>query len=259
MQKLSLISVEPEPLPSFREVMAVLGPLVPQVYESLEAGAAVCRRYYEELSAGVRPEPYLREMMIRSQAKLYLTQSGLQVKGIREPKFNLASEPLLSLLIHYQGFAIRVLKAKRGISPGCGRSKRRKNFYNQVPVSYINEEGKPTASKYNLLAFWDFSSTFGVGSVWLACPEVAGARPQDVVLAWQELIPNPVTQRVPVTETQAETLQRENEADQEIERLLLGPKNADPSNPNLQSSFDENQLAKRTSNGSENEIEEEDK
>ena len=236
--------------------MAVLGPLVAQVYESLEAGATVCRRYYEELSGGMRPEPYLREMMIRSQAKQYLTQSGLEVRDIREPKLNLATEPLLSLLIHCKGFAIRVLKAKRGISPGCGRSKRRKNFYNQVPVTYINEAGKPASSKHNLLVFWDFSSSFGVGSVWLACPEIAGARPQDVVLAWQELIPNPVTQTVPVAETQAETLERENEADQEIERLLLGPKTPDPSISNSLNLLDEDQLV-QTSKDSENVPEEE--
>jgi len=251
MQNLSLITIEPESLPSFRDVASVLGPLVSQIYESLDAGAAVCRRYYEELSSGVRPEPYLREMMIRSQAKLYLTQSGLQVKDIREPKLNLATEPLLSLLMHYKGFAIRVLKAKRGISPGCGRSKRRKNFYNQVPVSFINEEGKPASSKHNLLVFWDFTSTFGVGSVWLACPAVAGARPQDVVLAWQELIPNPVTQTVPATETSVETFERENEADKEIERLLLGAETPDASTTSALDSLNQDD-AKQTSKDFEN-------
>ena len=222
MQKLSLISVEPEPLPSFGEVMAVLDSFVRLLYESLEAGAAVCRRYYEDFCAGEIPEPYLREMMVRAQAKRYLGQSGLQVKKIRERGFNLVSEPLLSLLIHHKGFAIRVLKAKKGVPPGCGRSKRRKDFYNQVPVAYLGDGGKPVRSKTNLLVFWDFSSTFGIANVWVACPEVAGARPQDVVLAWQEHIPSPVIQTAPSSATQEEAVQRDKVADEEIEALLLG-------------------------------------
>jgi hypothetical protein len=222
MQKLSLISVEPEPLPSFGEVMTVLDSFVRLLYESLDAGATVCRRYYEELSAREVPEPYLREMMVRAQAKRYLGQNGLQVKKIKERGFSLVSEPLLSLLIHYKGFAIRVLKAKKGIPPGCGKSKRRKDFYSQVPVAYLGDDGKPAHSKTNLLVFWDFSSTFGIANVWIACPEVAGARPQDVVLAWQELVPNPVVQTAPLPPAQEEAVQRDKEADQEIEALLVG-------------------------------------
>ena len=222
MQKLSLISVEPEPLPSFGEVMTFLDSFVRLLYESLEAGAAVCRRYYEELSGREVPEPYLREMMVRAQAKRYLDRNGLQVKKIRERGFSLVSEPLLSLLIHHKGFAIRVLKAKKGIPPGCGKSRRRRDFYNQVSVAYLGDDGKPVHSKTNLLIFWDFSSTFGIGNVWIACPEVAGARPQDVVLAWQELVPNPVVQTAPLPSTQEEAVQRDKEADQEIEAILVG-------------------------------------
>jgi hypothetical protein len=31
------------------------------LYESLDAGAAVCRRYYDEHCDGENPEPHLRE------------------------------------------------------------------------------------------------------------------------------------------------------------------------------------------------------
>lgn len=224
MQKLSLISVEPEPLPSYEEVARVLDSFVRLLYEALEAGATICRRYYEDLSGGETPEPYLREMMVRAQAKRYLAQNGLQATKIRERGFNLVSEPLLSLLIHYEGFAIRVLKAKSGIPPGCGRSRRRKDFYNQVPVAYLGNDGKPAYSKTNLLVFWDFSSGFGIASVLMACPEVAGAHPEDVVLAWNEPIPNPIAQGDTSPLTTEEKARQDKEADQEIEALLLGTK-----------------------------------
>ena len=225
MQKLSLISLEPEPLPSFLEVMKELESLMRLLYESLDAGTAACRRFYDEFCDGDIPEAHLREMIVRSQAKRYLTKSGFRVTEVKELSFRLAAEPLISLLIHYNGFALRVLKAKRGIPPGCGMSRRRREFYNQASVRYLNDDGKSGGSKTNLLVLWDFSPAFGIANVWLACPQIAGARSQDVVLAWQELIPNPVVHQanfVPAEEAQAEKI-----ADQEIEALLLGEEISD--------------------------------
>jgi hypothetical protein len=222
MQKLSLISVQPEPLPSFSETIGDLESFMTLLYQALEAGAVICRRYYDELCGGESPEAYLREMVVRGQAKRYLKENGLHVKSIKERGFSLASEPLLSLLVHHRGYAIRVLKAKHGIAPGCGKSKRRRDFYNQVSVAYVGDDGKPAHSNTNLLVFWDFSPKFGIASVWLACPEVAGSRSQDVVLAWQELMPSPVVKAAQPQMGKAESLEREARADEEIEALLLG-------------------------------------
>lgn len=227
MQKLSLISLEPEPLPSFLEVMKELESLMRLLYESLDAGTAVCRRFYDEFCDGDIPEAHLREMIVRGQAKRYLAKNGLRITEVKELSFKLATEPLISLLIHYKGFALRVLKAKKGIPPGCGMSKRRRGFYNQVSVRYLNDDGKSGGSKTNLLVLWDFSPGFGIANVWLACPEVAGARSQDVVLAWQELIPNPVVQGTELHGIPAEAAQVEKMADQEIEALLLGADTSD--------------------------------
>jgi hypothetical protein len=222
MQKLSLISIEPEPLPSFSQVMKEIESLMRLLYESLDAGATVCRRYYDEHCDGENPEAHLREMIVRDQAKRYLAKNGLRVTELKERRLRLATEPLISLLLHYRGFALRVLKAKKGTPPGCGMSKRRKKFYSQVSVRYLGDDGRSAGSKTNLLALWDFGPGFGIGNVWLACPEVAGARSQDVVLAWQELIPNPVVQRGASPEQMREGARMDERADQELEELLLG-------------------------------------
>jgi hypothetical protein len=229
MQNLSLISLELEPLPSFAEVMKLVGPLMRLLYESLDAGATVCRKYYEQNCDGDDPEPHLREMIVRDQARRYLVKNGLQVTQVKERRFRLASEPLISLLVHYKGFAFRVLKAKRGVPPGCGLSRRRKEFYNQVSVRFLSDDGKPAGSKTNLLVLWDFSPSFGIANAWLACPAIAGARSQDVVLAWQEAIPNPVLQEAatqqPPTSAAASI---EEMADLEIEALLRGEDTSEP-------------------------------
>jgi hypothetical protein len=222
MQNLSLISLEPDPLPSFAEVMGDVASLMRLLYESLDGGATVCRTFYEQQCDGDTPEPHLREMIVRGQAKRYLTKNGLRVTRVKERGFRLASEPLISLLIHYKGYAFRVLKAKKGIPPGCGTSTRRRAFYNQASVRYLGDDGKFSGSKTNLLVLWDFSPGFGIANVWLACPQIAGARSQDVVLAWQEPIPNPVLQQAPSQATTTAAAQAEKMADQEIEALLLG-------------------------------------
>lgn len=227
MQKLSLISLDPDPLLSFAEVLQELESLMRLLYESLDAGTAVCRRFYDEFCDGDTPEAHLREMIVRGQAKRYLAKNGLRVTEVKELSFRLAAEPLISLLIHYRGFALRVLKAKKGIPPGCGMSKRRRAFYNQVSVRYLGDDLKPAGSKTNLLVLWDFSPSFGIASVWLACPQIAGARSQDVVLAWQEPIPNPVVQGAVSQKIPAEADQAEKMADQEIEALLLGEDSTD--------------------------------
>lgn len=222
MQKLSLISLEPDPLPSFMEVMGEVESLMRLLYESLDVGATVCRKYYEQNCDGESPEPHLREMIVRDQAKRYLAKNGLRVTELKERRFRLAAEPLISLLVHYRGFAFRVLKGKKGVAPGCGTSTRRRAFYNQASVRYLGDDGKPAGSKTNLLVLWDFSPGFGIANVWLACPQVAGARSQDVVLAWQEAITNPILQTVASQSTPASAAQAETLAEQEIEALLLG-------------------------------------
>jgi len=120
MQKLSLICVDPEPLPSFGEVMKEVESLMRLLYESLDVGATVCRKYYDDNCDGESPEAHLREMIVRDQAKRYLVKNGLRVTELKERRLRLATEPLISLLLHYKGFALRVLKAKKGIPPGCG-------------------------------------------------------------------------------------------------------------------------------------------
>ena len=223
MQSLSLISLELESLPSFAEVMNLVGPLMRLLYESLDAGATVCRRYYEQNCDGDDPEPHLREMIVRDQARRYLVKNGLQVTQVKERRFRLASEPLISLLVHYKGFAFRVLKAKQGVPPGCGLSRRRKEFYNQVSVRFLGDDGKPAGSKTNLLILWDFSPSFGIANAWLACPAIAGTRSQDVVIAWQEAIPNPVLQEAATPQPPAASAAAVEEiADLAIEALLRG-------------------------------------
>jgi hypothetical protein len=244
MQNLSLIRVTPEPLPSADEVIGDINGLLQLLYESLDAGAAVCRQYYEEHCDGDKPSPHLREMLVRDQAKRYLQKNGLRVKELKEQRtLRLATEPLISLLVHHRGYALRVLKGREGMPPGCGTSKKRREFYNQAPVRYLDEQGVRAASQTNLLALWEFDTAFGVANVWLACPQVAGARSQQVVLAWKELIPHPVTQKLADTPPDANG-SAEERTEHELESLLLGHKEPNSQGGSAEELLDEPDLHK---------------
>lgn len=218
MQTLPLVMPGTEPLPSFEVVQADLNSLLQSVYEALDAGAASCRRYYDEFCNGDQPGSHLREMIVRDQARRFLFKHGHEVRVLRElPHMQLVAEPLISLLVHCNGYAVRVLKGRHGIPPGCGMSRKRKAFYNQAPIRFLNERGEPDASTTNLLLLWDFDSLFGISRVWLACPQRAGAHSQDVVLAWKEQIGAPVQTQSSVLRM---TEQNEQAAADELEALL---------------------------------------
>ena len=215
MQTLSLLSFEAHPLPSFARVMEDVAPLTQLIFRSLEIGTEGCRKYYDEQCGGEPPSSHLREMIVRDQAKRHLTGTGLLVK---EERFQMPSEPLISLLILANGYAIRVLKGKDGIIPGCGISARRRKFYNQVAMRYLDLNGQVKGTHTNLILLWDFNPAFGIQAVWLACPQVAGARSQDVVLAWKERIQSPVIEAV----TSSPDSDTHEDVDHELEVLLTG-------------------------------------
>lgn len=220
MQNLSLLTLQPDPLPSFAQASTDLGPLLQPLYEALEAGAMVCRQVYGEHFDGERPAPHLREMLVRAKAKQQLAKRGLQVQELKERRTHLATEPLISLLIHHDGYAVRVLKGRGGVPPGCGTSKKRRSFYNQRSVHYLDEQGVCVSSRTNLLALWDFDLTFGISGLWLACPEVAGTLSHQVILGWKEEIPHPALRMA--GSLNGDLLDADKEASEELEDMLLG-------------------------------------
>ena len=51
------------------------------LYESLDVGATVCRKYYDENCDGENPEAHLREMIVRDQAKRYLAKTDFRSRS----------------------------------------------------------------------------------------------------------------------------------------------------------------------------------
>jgi hypothetical protein len=175
-------------VPGFPQVLSALGTIPAILYRALEFGTAQNRAYFETLSENEPPRLHVREMIVRDMAKRFLERSEFVVE---EDRLMVGSEPLVALVLRWNGIQIRILKGKNGVLPGCGRSVNRKRFYRQLPSTYLDDAKRPKRSKLNVVLLWDFDAVFNLKKLWLVCPRTAGARAHDVTWFWHESIPHP--------------------------------------------------------------------
>jgi hypothetical protein len=210
-------------VPSFRRVAADLGSLVGILYRSIEYGTLQNRTYFEVLSDGERPRSHVREMIVWDMAKRFLERNNFVVE---EERLIVANEPLVALVLTWGDFQIRILKGRNGILPGCGRSRIRKRFYGQFPISYLDAAGRSRRTKLNLIFLWDFDSVFNLAKIWLVCPKSGGAGAADVTWFWHEEVPlpgigsgttPPAQPQSPESDVELEELLRESQEREEDE------------------------------------------
>jgi hypothetical protein len=179
-----------EDTPTFDDVHVEMRPLLSLLFRALEFGAVKNHAYFDEISDGEKPRPYVREIIVKDHAHRHLRDHGVSVE---EDHLWVLQEPLRALAVRYNDTHLRVLKAKNGRVPGCGNQRIRRRFYNQWPSHYQDLDGEIVTTKWNLLLLWDFDAAFNIGKVWLAFPVRAGSRSADVVCAWMEEIQHPAT------------------------------------------------------------------
>jgi hypothetical protein len=158
---------------------------------------------------------------VRHQARRFLEANNIAVTD--EEPLTMQYEPLIALVLTYKNICIRVLKGKRGVVPGCGRSKARRRFYNQRPSLLRLDDGTVFESKWNLLFLWDFDAAFNVSKVWLVFPIQGGSKPADVRYWLHEEIKHPATS-TPVQYPEPATAVN---PDDELRRLLTDSESAE--------------------------------
>lgn len=178
-------------LPTFEAALDALGPIPNLLYRALEFGTSQNRTYWDQLCDQERPGLHVREMLVRHQAKRFLLREQIPVK---EDRFSVETEPLIALVFRYEDIAVRVLKGRKGIIPGCGRSRNRRRFYNQAPQFFLDKSRRTRKTKLNLVVLWDFDQSFNLRQLWLACPISAGKTPAQIGCFWKEPIPFVVAQ-----------------------------------------------------------------
>ncbi len=181
-------------IPEKKEVMEAVADPLSLIYEGMEASTLHTREYFDaedrELDWNLAP------CLVRSHLKHFLQQRGQQVEDLQPEQ--LANN---GLLYHFNEYSIRILKTQDGTIPVPGNSKKRQDYFSQVPtqrslsgwaLAYQEEESEPQAT-VNLVVLWDVNHKYDLGDLYLAMPK-SGKEPYGRVEAhWTETLPHPAT------------------------------------------------------------------
>ena len=133
---------------SYGRALSALHPTFATIFRSLEEGLEEAQRYHTERLYKRIDDPHLFLHLARRRACAVLEEAGLSAKLVDD------SLPLnmSAILIHHQGFAVRVLHAQRDAAgrveePVPGPSKPRQDFWRQVSAI-------PGMETDNLLLQW---------------------------------------------------------------------------------------------------------
>ncbi|WP_173157944.1 hypothetical protein [Phytohabitans suffuscus] len=133
---------------SYGRALSALHPTFATIFRSLEEGLAEAQRYHTERRYKRSDDPHLFLHLARRRACAVLEEEGLSARQVDET----AALNLSGILIHHQGFAVRVLHSQREIGreveiPVPGASKPRQEFWRQASAI-------PDLDTDNLLLLW---------------------------------------------------------------------------------------------------------
>lgn len=206
MQMLLELDNTIQPVPTFDEVISDLDDLPSLLHECIEAGTIRGQKVAGEERFGDDPlDPWLVATVLRGRVRRMLKKRGVHstddLSGL-----NISSQPLIGLLFHFKDYSFRILKAVDDKAPGCGQSRPRKRFYDQVPTKYRSNEGKAQISKLNLLVLYATDKE-GTSKLFLACTSRGARFPHEVAYHWIESLVHPVDQPMVPPPTSAPTTQ----------------------------------------------------
>jgi hypothetical protein len=189
----------PEGLPTFQSALQSLGRVPEILYRGLEYGASKTSEFRQREFPRKRLDACLSASIFRAHGIEYLRREGIdaQPDGFKWMFNNL---PFLGISFYYNQMHVRILKGPDGILPGCGRSRRKHRFYDQLPSNYLLGN-VPMRSTANLIVLWDFNGDYALARLWLTLPANGGQRPQDVSAFWCNSLDHPAEMTGPVAVT----------------------------------------------------------
>lgn len=136
------------PMASYGRALRALHPTFATIFRSLEEGLEEAQRYHTERLYKRSDDPHLFLHLARRRACAVLEEAGLAARLVDDG----AALSMSGILIHHQGFAVRVLHAQRDIAgkvevPVPGSSRPRQDFWRQAPAI-------PGLETDNLLLLW---------------------------------------------------------------------------------------------------------
>lgn len=189
----------PEGLPTFASALQSLERAPEILYRGLEYGASKTSEFREKEFPRKRLDACLSASIFRAHGIEFLRREGIdaQPDGFKWTFNNL---PFMGISFYYNQQHVRILKGPDGLLPGCGRSRKKHRFYDQLPSNYLIGNA-PMRSKANLIVLWDFNGDYALAHLWLVLPANGGQRPQDVSAYWCESLAHPAEMAAPIPPT----------------------------------------------------------
>lgn len=178
-------------VPSPEEVQQNLELILPIIHTALEHGTLKAREFFEHEDKDKNVDRYLAPNLVRWWAKKYLHGAGLQVTE-EQAEFDLQQLPNNGLCLSFGRYRIRILKSDDGELPVPGNSVRRQNFYHQISIVYVTEEGALVQEDVtNLIILWDISRPYNLSGLSLAYPKSGKDTKASVQVHWHVPIKHP--------------------------------------------------------------------
>ena len=178
-------------VPSPEEVQKDLELIVPTIHTALEHGTLKARDFFEREDPDGLVDRYLAPNLVRYWAKRYLQNAGLQVSE-EQAEFNLTPLPNNGLCLSFGRYRLRILKSDDGDPPVPGDSVSRQNFYHQISIVYVTEEGAEIHEDVrNLLILWNIDRPYNLTGLSLAYPKSGKDTKASVQVHWHVQIAHP--------------------------------------------------------------------
>jgi hypothetical protein len=178
-------------VPSPEEVQKDLELILPTIHTALEHGTLKAREFFEREDQDNQIDRYLAPNLVRYWAKRYLRNAGLQVSE-EQAEFNMQQLPNNGLCLSFGHYRLRILKSDDGDPPVPGDSVSRQNFYHQISIAYVTEDGAEVQENVtNLLILWDIDRLYNLTGLSLAYPKSGKDTKASVQVHWHVPITHP--------------------------------------------------------------------
>lgn len=178
-------------VPSPDEVQKDLELILPIIHTALEHGTLLAREFFEREDKDKIVDRYLAPNLVRWWAKQYLQDAGLQVTD-EQVEFDLQRLPNNGLCLSFGRYRLRILKSDDGELPVPGHSVKRQNFYHQISIVYIGEDGAAVQEDVtNLVILWDIDRPYNLSGLSLVYPKSGKDTKASVHVHWQVPIKHP--------------------------------------------------------------------
>lgn len=143
-------------------VLRDLMPLIPLIYEGLDAATQRASQFFAEQNRAI--DPYFASSYVRWAFKDYLLDKG-KVLADYEPE----ELPNIGLSFRYKQYHIRIWKTSTGEVPHAGSSKRKLAFltqnHTQLRFPWADQV------QLNLVILWSVDADYHLRQIFVACPK----------------------------------------------------------------------------------------